>query len=115
MLPAVVAEVLGADEGSLRSVQPPPARRARHHVAVLDRPPEEVVGRQKDEMAAVTSVGGDGVELVRRDVLVVAREDDQAIALRKPCPGDGAAVQICVGEVVDVAVCCDEPADERCS
>ena len=57
--------------------------RLRQHVAALDDPPEEVVGREEREVAAEVAVALDDVVLVRRDVLVVAGEDDQVVGARE--------------------------------
>ena len=72
--------------------------------------PEEVVRAEKHEVSAEVAIARHRVVLALRHVLVMAREDDQAVQLREPVAGD--ALDVVLGEHVDLAPRVREPAQE---
>jgi hypothetical protein len=76
MLAAVVRAVLGAQQRRFRRVEVAPLGGALDRVSVPDGLPEEVVRREEREVAAEVPVPAYERVLVRRHVLVMAREDD---------------------------------------
>ena len=85
-------------------------RPARHRVPRDLDPVEEVVGRQEGEVAAGVAVARDQVEGVRRDVLLVAGEDDEPVAAQ--LPGAREVLEVVVGDEVSSVSAVPVPAQE---
>src|SRR5439155_26661654 len=83
----------------------------RSKVAMTHGVPVEVVGRQVGQVAASTAVTTHHLVLAGRDVLVMAREDDQVVGLRERCRIH-AGGEVAVGEVIDAAVTPHQPVQE---
>ena len=107
----VVAAVLDADQGSLGPAEVTPLAGAAQQLAGALDAPEEVVGRQEQQVAAAVAKAGDGGQLAVGDVLVVAREDDQVVGRGEACRGRG--LQLVIGDRVHRDAVLDQPLLER--
>src|SRR5947208_4773760 len=107
----VPADVLDPDQARLRAAEIAPAALAIDPVAAADDAVEKVVRREEGKIAAgVTKLRDQGV-LVRSHVLLMAREDEQVVALREPRAARE-SLEIVVGDEVGLLVRVREPADD---
>ena len=112
MLPAVVPDVLDADQAGLGASKLSPLANARERVPAAVDAPEVVVRREEHEVPAQIAEALDDVVLAGGDVLVVARKDDQVVGPRKRVTAPR-LLEIELGQIVDLEPLHLEPAEER--
>jgi hypothetical protein len=110
-LPVIRPDVLHADDARLRPSERTPRLPSREPRTDPVDAAVEVVRCEEGEVAAEISVALDHVVGVRRDVLLVAREDDEFVALRELRAARD-RVEIVVGEEVRAEPMSVEPCDE---
>ena len=109
--PVVAGRVLHADERRLRPSELPPELHSRQPLSVATHLPEEVVRREEEEIAAQVAIALDDVVRVRRDVLGVAREDDEVVRRCQPIAARERR-DVVVREEVDLLPGPVQPGDE---
>ena len=109
--PRSLAAVLHADQLRLRAAEIAPELDAPDPSILEVDAPEEVVRRQEREVAAEISVALDHVVDVRRDVLLVTREDDRVVA-RGEVVAARDLLQVLVRDVVAALPGVDEEAQK---
>src|SRR5262249_18730618 len=109
--PVVRADVLDADDGRFGLPELPEERSAHERGAAVRHASVEVVRREEEQIPAVVPIPADDVVLVLGHVLLMPREDEQVVPLRE-LVATADAVEVVVGEEVDLLAGPVEPRDE---
>ena len=107
----VRVQILNSDQRSLGAAEVTPGGALNQLPANAVDPPEEVVRREKDQVAAEVTVALDCRIDVGRHVFLVARKHDQVVPQRELVAAH--LLEVVLGEDVDLAARAREPLLER--